>query len=158
MNPAHLHLVVNHIPVFTTLIGTCILVWGMYKKSTAIRNIAFTLFIVGAVGAYVAVESGESAEEIVEELKIISNEKIHDHEEAAELALWFALATGVLSIMALAAEKLKLRFENSLHILILVSAFSTLGMLMYAANQGGKIRHPEAYSQQIELQKEYDDD
>lgn len=150
MNPAHLHLIVNHIPIFTTVIGIFILTWGMYKSSSSIRNIAFILFIFGAVGSYVAIETGESAEDIVEEVAIVSHDAIHDHEEAAELSLWFAIVMGLLSVGALAAKKLNLRFETNLHIVILVTALITAGILMYVAYEGGEIMHQEAYTEQVQ--------
>ena len=160
MNAAHLHLIVNHLPIFTTLIGIVILAWGMIRKSDAIRNIAFVLFIIGAAGSYVALETGESAEDIVEEIATVSHDVIHDHEEAAELSMWFAVLMGFLSVGALAAKKLHLRFEMSLHAVLLLTAALTAGILMYVAYEGGKIRHPEAYSQQVNknVDFELDDD
>lgn len=149
MNAAHLHLIVNHISIFTTIIGIFILAWGMYKKNTSIRNIAFVLFIVGAVGSFLAVQSGDSAEDIVEEITVISSEAIHEHEEAAELSLWFSVALGLLSLGALVIRKPDDRFERSLHIAILLTAIVTSGVLSYVAYEGGEIRHPEAYSEQV---------
>ena len=150
MNPAHLHLIINHVPIFTTVIGVFILLWGMYKSNSSVRNIAFILFIIGAIGSYAAIQTGESAEEVVEEIASVSHDAIHDHEEAAEVALWFAVVMGLLSIAALAAKKLNLRFETGLHIVILLTALITAGILMYVAYEGGEIMHQEAYTEQIQ--------
>jgi len=153
MNAAHIHLIVNHIPIITTLIGIFVLGWGMYKKDISIRNIAFVLFIIGAVSSFVAIETGESAEDIVEEVTSISHDAIHDHEEAAELSLWFAVVMGLLSMGALAVRKLKLRFETGLNIAILITALVTLGVLAYTGYKGGEIRHPEAYTEHMDIQQ-----
>ena len=150
MNPAHLHLIINHVPIFTTDIGVFILLWGMYKSNSSVRNIAFILFIIGAIGSYAAIQTGESAEEVVEEVAGVSHDAIHDHEEAAEVSLWFAIVMGLLSIGALAAKKLNLRFETGLHIVILLTALITSGILMYVAYEGGEIMHQEAYTEQIQ--------
>lgn len=150
MNPAHLHLIINHVPIFTTVIGVFILLWGMYKSNSSVRNIAFILFIIGAIGSYAAIQTGESAEEVVEEVAGVSHDAIHDHEEAAEVSLWFAVVMGLLSIGALAAKKLNLRFETGLHIVILLTALITSGILMYVAYEGGEIMHQEAYTEQIQ--------
>ncbi len=122
----------------------------MYKSSAPIRNIAFILFIFGAVGSFVAIQTGEEAEDIVEEVAGISHDAIHDHEEAAELSLWFAVVMGLLSIAALASKKLNVRFETGLHTAVLVMALITTGLLLYAAYEGGEIRHPEAYTEQVD--------
>lgn len=158
MNAAHLHLIVNHLPIFTTLIGIVILGWGMFKKNTQVRNIAFILFIIGAFGSYIALETGESAEDIVEGIATVSEDAIHDHEEAAELSMWFAVLMGFLSIGALASKKLNLRFETGLHYAILLTALLTAGVLAYVAYEGGKIRHTEAYTEQVQSGSEWDDD
>lgn len=150
MNAAHLHLIVSHIPIFTTLIGIFVLMWGMNKKEISIRNIAFVLFIFGALSSYAALETGESAEEIVEEVAAVSHDAIHDHEEAAELSLWSAVVMGLFSIGALVAQKYKFRFETGLNVAILLFALITLGLLAYTAYEGGEIRHPEAYTEQID--------
>jgi uncharacterized membrane protein len=150
MNAAHLHLIINHLPIFTTLIGIFILAWGMIKDKTSIRNIAFVLFIAGAVGSYVAMETGEAAEDIVEEVAAVSHDTLHDHEEAAELSMWFAVLMGFLSVGALASKRLNLRFETGLNVAILLTALLTAGTLMYVAYKGGQIRHPEAYTEQID--------
>lgn len=157
MNAAHLHLIVNHLPIFTTLIGIAVLAWGMIKKNDSIRNIAFVLFLIGAVGSYVAMETGESAEEVVEEIATVDHDSIHDHEEAAELSMWFAVLMGFLSVGALASKKLNLRFEMGLHVTILFTAILTAGVLMYVAYEGGKIRHPEAYTEQVYFGEDMDD-
>lgn len=149
MNAAHLHLIVNHVSIFTTIIGIFILAWGMYKKNISIRNIAFVLFIVGAVGSFLAVQTGDSAEDIVEEISVVSSEAIHEHEEAAELSLWFSVALGLLSLGAVVIKKSDQRFKNSLHVAILLTAIVASGILAYVAYQGGEIRHPEAYSEQV---------
>ena len=148
MNAAHYHLIVNHLPIFTTLIGIFILGWGMFKSSKPIKYIAFVLFIIGALGSYVAMETGESGEEIVEEVQGISHDAIHDHEEAAEISMWFTIIMGVLSVLALSASKLKIHFEKSLSAVLLVTALLALGSLTYTAYEGGKIRHTEAYAGQ----------
>jgi uncharacterized membrane protein len=122
----------------------------MLKDNASVRNIAFVLFIFGAVGSYVAMETGENAEDIAEEITTVSHDAIHDHEEAAELTLWFAIVMGLLSIGALAAKKLNLRFETGLHIAILVMALVTASLLAYVAYKGGEIRHPEAYTELVQ--------
>jgi len=146
MNAAHYHLIVNHIPLFTTLIGLLILGWGMIKKSQSINNIAFVLLIVGALSSYVALETGEGAEDIVEEQGISNDQTIHDHEEAAELAFWLAAVTGGLSIIGLFASSFGPRVQNSVNVITLIAAIITMGLLSYTAYQGGAIRHTEAYS------------
>lgn len=146
MNDAHLHLIVNHLPIFSTLFGLLIIGWGLWKKNRAIQRIALVLFLLGAVSSFVAMETGEGAEEVVEEYTTgISHDAIHEHEEVAEIALWFAVITGVLSLLSIFGHRYNTRFQQTLNGVLIISATITLGMLLYTAYEGGKIRHPEAY-------------
>ncbi|MFH5833021.1 DUF2231 domain-containing protein [Halalkalibaculum sp. DA3122] len=148
MNAAHYHLIVNHLPIFSTLFGLLILLWGIFRANPSIKNIAYILLVVGAISGYVAMETGESAEDIVEEQSIASHDLIHEHEEAAEIAFWFTIITGVLSLVCLFNPNLNPRYQKTLTGAILLSALIALGTLTYTAYEGGKISHPEAYGTQ----------
>lgn len=147
MNAAHIHLIVNHIPIFSMLFGVGILGWGLWKENKAVQKIALVLFIVGALASYLAIESGERAEEIVEEYPAtVSHDAIHEHEEIAEIALWFAIITGGLSLVSLFGTSLNVRLQKSLMVVLIFSAVITVAILAFTAYKGGKIRHPEAYN------------
>ena len=146
MNDAYLHLVINHFPIFSMLFGVLILGWGLWKKQASIQNIAMVLFILGAITSYIAVETGEGAEEIVEEyVTSLSHDAIHDHEEAAEIAMWFSLVTGGLALMSLLVANYNLRYKNVLKAVLLIIATAAVGTLLYTAFEGGKILHSEAH-------------
>lgn len=157
MNDAFLHLIINHVPIFSTLFGLFILGWGILKKSTSIKNIAMVLFILGAISSYIAVETGEGAEDIVEDyVTTVSHDVIHDHEEAAEVAMWFSIVTGVLALGGLFTVNYGLRFHNALMGVLLVAAIAAVGTLIYTAYEGGKIRHPEAHGT-VQVERSIDD-
>ena len=147
MNDAYLHLIINHLPVFSMLFGLVILIWGLIKSNTAIEKLAMVLLIVGALGTYAAVETGEEAEDVIEEyMPSISHDLIHDHEEAAEIAMWFSYVTGGIALLGLFVVGKNHRYEKVLNGVLLVAALAAAGMLMYTAYEGGKIRHPEAHA------------
>jgi len=146
MNDAHLHLIINHVPIFSMLFGLLILGWGLWKKKESIQKIAMVLFILGAITSYIAVETGEGAEDIVEDqVASISHDIIHDHEEAAEIAMWFSLVTGGLALVSLFVANYDLRYKNVLMMILLITAVAAVGTLSYTAYEGGKIRHSEAH-------------
>lgn len=141
MEADYLHLIINHIPIFSVGFGLLILGWGLIKKNNTVLQIALTLFLIGAASSFVAMETGEAAEDIVEELNIASHDLIHDHEEAAEIAFWFVIVTGLISIAGLFALSYNIRWKNTLFGVLAVSALISLGGLLYTAYQGGKIFH-----------------
>jgi hypothetical protein len=88
---------------------------------------------------------GDGAEESVEELAGISENLIEDHEEKSEIALWFTIGLGILSLSAFASEKKKLSLYPVVLRSVVVAAFSSATLLAIAGQAGGMIRHPEAF-------------
>ncbi len=151
MEADYIHLIVNHIPIFSVGFGLLILLWGLIKKNSSILQIALVFFLLGAVSSYVAMETGEAAEDIVEELNVASHDVIHDHEEAAEIAFWFTILTGVISAVGFFALSYNIRWQNTLFGILAISALISLGALLYTAYQGGKIFHPKSQTSSVEI-------
>ena len=144
MNPSELHLAINHLPLFSILFGSLILLAGLIFRKEILNLTAYILVIVGMLGALLSVYSGEEAEELVEDyFPEISHEIIHEHEEAAEGARNLSIALGVLSLIAIYFNRTKRPFERLFSWLILAGGIIGTVMLMRAAHTGGEIMHIE---------------
>lgn len=147
MNPAYIHLLLNHFPIIGTLIGSAIMLFGIIKKQNNSKTIGAFIIVIMAIIAIPALLTGEPAEESIENLSGISKTLIHDHEEASEIAFWLMEATGLFSLIALILYKMKSKFSAaSFWIAFAFSAITFLAMA-WAGSLGGKIRHPETSSQ-----------
>ena len=149
MNAAHLHVILVHFPVILTPLGVIFLALGLWRKNLTLRDIACYLFLGAAAIGGAAFLLGDGAEEMVEHVAGVVESAIEPHEEASELAIWFAIALGVASFIALASSKVSPRLSARLQVPLLALAILTSGLLGYAAQLGGKIRHPEAFDQSI---------
>ena len=161
MNAAHLHVILVHFPVIMIPLGAILLAVGIWRKNLTLRDTAYCFFIGGAAIGGVAFLLGDGAEEIVEHVAGVVESAIEPHEEASELAIWFAIALGVGSIIALAAKKFSPPLSPRFQLPLLLLALITSGLLGYSAQLGGKIRHPEAFDQSIvarEGAEDHDDD
>ena len=101
MNDAHLHMVVNHFPIIGIIFGLGILIIGFFLNNNIVKNVAYGLFIVGAIFAAVSMSTGEGAEEIVEDFPNIGKNIIHEHEEIAEKLALVLYVLGVVSLVGL---------------------------------------------------------
>jgi uncharacterized membrane protein len=110
--------------------------------------VALAILIIASVVTLPVFLLGEPAEEIVEHLPGISEDIIEEHEEAAELALWVSLSSGVLGIATWIAISAGARLERALLALTFIVASVSSALLGYTAHQGGKIRHPEAFERE----------
>jgi len=143
-NPAHLHLMVNHVPVFGTLFAALLIAWGLLRKSEDVLRLGLALAFVIGIAAYGVTLTGEGAEEVVEKLAGVSRRTIHEHEEASEWATYVAAAAGVLALIALLLVRRRHRAARGLSLVTLVVSLLGFAAASRAALLGGEIRHPEA--------------
>ncbi|HEU0054390.1 MAG TPA: hypothetical protein VFQ39_14480 [Longimicrobium sp.] len=142
-NAAHLHLLVNHIPIIGSVFALLVLAWGLLRKSDdVVRTGLLALFVIGLI-SYGVQLTGEPAEEAVEHLAGVSRRVIHAHEEAAEVATWAMLATGLLALASLVTWRGRRKLARALTFATLVVGLAGAGLMARAGNLGGKIRHPE---------------
>jgi uncharacterized membrane protein len=143
MNDAHLHLLFNHLPIVGSLIGLLILAIGIFFKQPIVRKTAFGVLVFSALITLPAFFTGEGAEEIVEELPGISHNLIHEHEEAAELALWLSETLGILALIAFYLEHIQHKFSGMANFFTLIFSIGTFASFAKTGNTGGEIHHPE---------------
>jgi MFS family permease len=142
MSSAHLHLIINHIPVLGVLFGAAILAYGLWRLQDAVIRVALGLFVASGLGAVGAYFSGEGAEEVVEELPGISYNIIETHEEVASIAFLLTAFLGTVAL-ALLIWRRQSDIPRAAAVSLLVAAIGVFGVLAYTANTGGKIRHTE---------------
>lgn len=143
MNGAHLHLLVNHLPIVFPIVGIIVLLTGLISKSEAVKRAAYLIFTIGAVSAFAAMATGEGAEEIVEKINGVSESYIETHEESAETFAIVSYILGLLSLLGLWASFKQKSFSNILNIVTLVFAFVVLFFAKDTGTTGGEIRHTE---------------
>lgn len=160
MNGAHLHLVLNHIPLFALLFGGAILLYGRLRDNDFGVRIALVLFVIAGMAAGGTYLTGEGAEEVVEGQPNVMHSYIESHETVALYALIASVVLGVMALGTLAFYRSR-RIPNPLNNTLLLVAVVALGIIAYTANTGGKISHPELRSGADavhSIEEEHDDD
>lgn len=143
MNGAHLHLMVNHVSLFSLLIGTCTLAASIKRKSVDLRVLAVALFVATGIFAWVAMETGEQAETVLKTVGEGFESFIHDHEQAADWALRSGILVATLAITMEWAARKKQNWFKALQWTLLVFAIHGCTVFAATAFLGGKIRHTE---------------
>ncbi len=143
MNFAHVHLLVNHLPLFAALLGGGILGYGLLKNQRSIKSVGLALGVIAALGGAAATFSGERAEDVVETYSGTNELALEEHEEAAEMTRWALLGLGIVSVIGLVLpterEALRGRVEWAVWAMFVIA----LSMVIWTASIGGHIRHPE---------------
>ena len=146
MNSTHAHLLLNHFPVIGTLIGTMILLYGLLIKNINIQKVSLATIVVMTLIAIPVFLTGEPAEEAVENLPGVAESIIESHEEAAEVAFWVMMLTGVFALITLGLQIVNNPFSKTFVLIALISGIISFGLMGRTAYLGGQIRHTEIRS------------
>jgi uncharacterized membrane protein len=139
---AHLHLLVNHAPIFGAIFATVLLILSYFAAPTVMRRMAFVILIVTAIAGVLADKTGEPAEDAIRRYPGVQREIIHEHEEMGEKAYYIAIVVGLASIFALYKWRNRPVPGGFNLLMILASAFLS-GAMIYTGLLGGRVRHTE---------------
>lgn len=143
LNPAHIHLLLNHFPVIGTILGFLLLLVAILTKSTPLKRGSFGLFVLIALLALPVYLTGEPAEEIVEGQPGVSQQIIEEHEDSALLSLIAIEALGVVGLVGLVGYRRRDRLPDYLVWSVAILAIVGGGLVARTANLGGQIHHSE---------------
>jgi len=142
MNTVHLHLLLNHLPVVGTLIGTLLLAVALLRRSDELGRVSLGLFALLGVIALAVYLTGEPAEDAVEKLPGFSHGVVDRHQDAALVA---TIVVGLVGTFALASLLFYRRraLPRWVTVLGFGAALVASSAMAYTANLGGQIRHTE---------------
>src|SRR6188474_343966 len=105
MNASQIHLALNHVPLFFSIIGGLVLIYGFIRKNESIKILSLYFMIMAALFIIPVYLTGEGTEEMVEKLPGVSERMIEEHEEMAKIGLVIIIITGVAALSALVLKK-----------------------------------------------------
>jgi uncharacterized membrane protein len=143
MDSTRVHLFITHLPVFGLFLGFLALAYGLIRNDRQVKIVSLFIVLVATIGAFIAFQTGEGAEETAEHIAGVSEDAIHEHEESAEFAILFFYGVGILSLVALYLEAKAKRYAKELSLAVLAFSAVTFFIVARTANLGGKIRHTE---------------
>jgi len=146
MNWAHVHLIINHIPVIGIGLLILLFIGAIVRKNKGLITVALAFIILISLATIPVYLTGEPAEEVVEDMPGISEELIEEHEEQAEIAFILVEVAGGLALITLIARRYSDKLGQRLVILTLLVLIVSGGLIGWTANLGGKIHHEEIRS------------
>ena len=143
MDATRVHLFITHLPVFGLFLGFLVLVYGVIMDQRHVKIVSLVILLISIVGGIIAFRTGESAEETVENIAGVFEDTIEQHEESAEITIWFFYGLGILSISGLYVEMKGKNYSKQILIIVIAFTVVTFSFVAWTASLGGKIRHPE---------------
>ncbi|HET6765528.1 MAG TPA: hypothetical protein VFH27_17735 [Longimicrobiaceae bacterium] len=142
MTAAHLHLLVNHVPILGAAFALALLAASLLWAPDVLRRTALVTLVVVGAAAFVADRTGEPAEDAVRGLPGITRATIHEHEEMAEKSWLAAGVLGLVSIVVLVRWR-RTPIPAPVGVGMLAGTAVVAGMMAYTGLLGGRIRHTE---------------
>ena len=143
ITPAHLHVLINHIPIIGLPIIAALLLWGIARREDAVIRAALIGTVLIAAGTFVVNLTGDAAKDDIRDTPWFRKEVMKVHEDAGDKTNILAIVAGVAALATLVKSRGGKPFSRPF-------AFVTLFLIVFAAMcagwagwEGGKIRHTE---------------
>ena len=143
MDAAHLHLLLNHIPILGTIFGLLLLVYAGMKKSYELKKVSFSVFVVTALITIPVFLTGDGAAHLVRNLPGVSVEIIKQHDRAATLTTIAIELLGAAALLSLWLSRKAQLVAGWMFILMLVLALISSALAVWTGGLGGQVRHTE---------------
>ncbi|HUJ13099.1 MAG TPA: hypothetical protein VL284_04835 [Thermoanaerobaculia bacterium] len=140
MNFVHIHLAINHSPLYATLFAFFFVLIGVIIRNRTVVTAGLIIAIIAALAAIATDLTGDQAAHIIKSSPPIAGldpQLIREHDEAAG---WFVTSSCIAGGAALIALFYRRRWLEIAVIVLLAWSFSVVAR---TALLGGRIHHPE---------------
>jgi xanthine/uracil permease len=140
MNYTHIHLAINHSPLYATLFAFFFVLIGTIMRNRSIITAGLIIAIIAALCAIAADFTGDQASDIIDHsppIAGVDKTLIGVHDQAAT---WAVTSTCICGGVAVIAFFFRRRWLEILLIVLLAWSFAVVAR---TALLGGRIHHPE---------------
>ena len=142
--PEYLHVVLNHLPIYGTILGSLALAISLILRSRAAQITALIITLLAGASAYPVLVTGQRAYKAIRNMADDTGaEALDEHMDRAEKTIG---AFYVLTVLALAGLLVPIKWPKTSFPLVgvtLAVALICSVLAVYIAQAGGQVRHPE---------------
>ena len=143
MTAAHIHLLLNHIPILGSLFGFLLWLCGTFKRSIDLKIAALWTFLIVGLITILVYLTGDGAAEIVRSLPGVSIDLIARHDNAATITLVAIEVLAVASLFGLWTSRANRELKGWIASVVLLLALISSALGAWTGSIGGQIRHTE---------------
>lgn len=142
--PEYIHVVLNHLPIYGTILGALALTISLILRSRAAQITALIITLVAGVSAYPVLVSGQRAYKTIRNAADDAGaEALDEHMDRAEKTIGAFYFLALLSLTGLLIPIKWPKAATPLTTTALAAALICFGLSVYIAQPGGQVRHPE---------------
>jgi hypothetical protein len=142
--PEYVHVLLNHLPIYGTILGALALAISLVLRSRAAQITALILTLIAGASAYPVFVTGQRAYKTIRGMADDAGaDALDEHMDRAEKTIY---AFYVLAAFAAAGLLVPIKWPKSavpLAAITLVVAVLCSGIAVYIAQPGGEVRHSE---------------
>lgn len=143
MNAAHLHLMINHIPVLGSVAVLVLILYSVLKKNRDVTRLTLKVAILIGLLSIPVFLSGEPAEDVIEHVLKTNDTFVERHEDFSGYALFMTELVAVVAVVGLVKSRTTADVSAKLIAALGIMAAVNAGMMGYTAYLGGQIMHTE---------------
>ena len=148
VNPAHLHLILNHVPTIGTVVALALLLLAVIRRHEGLTHVGLEVLFMIAVLTLPVYTSGVAAyEKLRKEQPQVSEFGMKVHQDSALAGFVATEFAGFVAWLALWQSRRRGRTSRALVRTVILLSIVALVLMGRAANLGGEIRHPEILSE-----------
>src|SRR5438093_10408535 len=147
MNPAHLHLVLNHFPMIGSAVGLGLLAVAIAVKKEEVKRASLVVLFLAALITIAAYLTGNAAQAALENRTDLSQAAIRTHEGAAFWGFVLIEITGFMAGLGLWYFRIVRRTANWNVAAVFGAGLVTLTVITKASNLVAEIQTPNTQSE-----------
>jgi hypothetical protein len=142
--PEYIHVVLNHLVIYGTILGAIALSVSLILRSRATQMTALIITLIAAASSYPVLVSGQRAYKTIRNTADDAGaEALDEHMDRAEKNIGFFYTLAVLALAGILVPLKWPRTGPPLAAVTLILALVCFGLSLYIAQEGGRVRHPE---------------
>ena len=139
---AHLHLLVNHVPIMGALFALALFTSSIWYARGTLQRTALAVLVVVAIFSGIAKLSGDPAENATRGMPGVTRAATHEHEDMADKAFLLAAALGIGAVVCLARWRTA-ELPSGVIVGCVAGNILVAIAMAYTGLLGGQIRHTE---------------
>jgi hypothetical protein len=142
--PEYIHVVLNHLPIYGTILGALALTISLVLRSRAAQITALVVTLVAGASAYPVLVTGQRAYKTIRSVSDDAGaDWLDEHMDRAEKTVGAFYFLALLAIAGLLVPIKWPKTSFSLAAVTLAVALICSGLAVYIAQAGGRVRHAE---------------
>ena len=147
--PEHLHVALNHVALIGLPVAIIPLTIALIRKDRGALLSGLLIVLICGLSIPIVTESGDGAAERLVTgaagVQIDSTDAVflHDHEKRADIAATFVYIAMGLAAAGLLVMRVRPQHQYKLAAVVMASCIVCAALLVWTAEAGGRIRHPE---------------